>query len=135
MKKVLFALVLTIASTGFARARVCPTGTIQNLDCKSTPAPGDNEIAAGLLDSILVCAKEERIFLVVQKDSSVESSEAEVEMRPGGNSYTLYTEDVDFSLSHATGLGPSASKELKATFAISLKNADNTSLTSTYTCQ
>lgn len=131
----LAALVLGLSSSALAAKskNVCPAGTVQKYKCLSTPiADGSEDMAGNLLDSILVCAEGEKIQLVLKKGRQIETGEAEVIRRVGGNSYVLRTENIDFSLSHATGIAKPDS--VGARFAVSIKALDVVH-TSTYTCK
>lgn len=131
----LTGLTLAFSTTAFAAKskNVCPAGTTQAWKCLSTPiADGSEDMAGNLLDSILVCAEGEKVQLVLKKGRQIETGEAEVIRRVGGNSYVISTENIDFRLSHATGLAKMDS--IAARFSFSIKALD-TVHSSTYTCK
>lgn len=129
MKTIIFTVVLASTSISMASA-TCPVQAETLASCKSTPQNGDQEIAAGVFDSIAVCKQDSTTSLVLEKNGASESAPAKVDDRVGASTYTIDTGDVDFALTIV--VAPRA-KTLPAKLKINFKAA-KLEATSTYTC-
>lgn len=121
-----------MALSTFAMAATCPLDSQTVRSCKSTPEAGDQELAAGTFDSIAICSQEGKTLMAFEKGGQQEVTEAQVQVRTGGISYSVDTKDVEFSLSVTSGI-PSAAT-IPAHFTVNFKQA-SLKASSTYSCQ
>lgn len=134
MKSIFTIAFLALASTSTALASAtCPAGTSTVLSCDSTPRKGDHEVAIGIFDSIAICGKNAKAFMVTEKAGQSDVTEVSVTSRAGGVSYVADAGGTKFSLNLATGIYPSKSQAAKLSIAFSGANVPAAS--STYTCQ
>jgi hypothetical protein len=133
MKFLVFSMMIFGLSSNSIAAPLakCPEQSKEIYLCESKPKKGDHEVAASTFDSIAVCKQNESTLLVFEKNNESESTVANVSSRAGGTTYTVETEDTDFSLSVTTG---TRFKTNSAKFSINLK-AHDLQMSSTYSCK
>lgn len=128
--KIIMIVAALLTSISLASAS-CPQGTKTLATCLSTPGPGDNEVAAAMLDAISICSQGTQIILVPQKNGESDQAVAKVTQRAGGTTYVIETSDIDFSLTVTTATN---SKTSAAKLKIDFKS-NNLTATSSYTCK
>lgn len=135
MKSLIILAALLSSSLSFAMAK-CPAESTTVAACNSTPAPGDNEFAGNLADSIAICKKGTKTLLVIEKDGESNSGPAKVTQMMGGTSYSVKEDTVLFNFSIPQAVNPQAKPhaKLSITFTQAAGGAGLSGST-TYTCK
>lgn len=132
MKLVLITMV-TLSSV-FSFAASCPKTDTTVKSCVVDPQPDDYEIAISLAEGIAVCQNADGVVSLVLSGEGLdnESAVADVEMRPGGTTYSFMQDTVKFALNLTTGtLKPVTKAKLTVTFT----ESDNLSASATFKCE
>jgi hypothetical protein len=82
-------LCLAIALTSFASYAVCPNGTTELLNCKSTPVSGDNQIVSQIADAVGVCQSGKTIQLALVANGAGGVENAKISRVSGATIYAL----------------------------------------------
>lgn len=133
MKTLVLSLVL-LSTSAFAGIQ-CPIGTKEADVCTSTPAAGDQQIAAEFAKKITVCTSVSKSYLVVETSSAQpQVMPVAAVHRAGGDSYSFDGGDVDLTLDIAKSARPTADKSNKGKLNLVFKAA-KLKASSTYKCQ
>lgn len=130
--KLLISLGILLSSSMLLAASACPADMKTVKNCVSTPAPGDNDVAASVFKAIAICnTGAKTVMAFTDPQGQVGQAEAQVISRAGGVSYAVTEDNVIFSLSMPTA---TSRPTKKAYFSVHYTDANLTS-TSTYTCK
>ena len=130
LKTTVFLFTIALSSVSMADA-TCPGNAEKLMVCKPAPVAGDSEVAITVLDSIAVCQVGSDVLLNYEKNGEADAAYVEVDVRMGGTSYILKSEDVSTTLSVTTGIN---SKTVPARLEVEFKAA-NLKASATYSCQ